>query len=81
MSRLSPKNRTEAIDSELRAIDALLTELARRRRAGDNAGQLLGEAETRLRRLRRRISRHKRLAAESASTPGPRRKAGAGHAR
>jgi hypothetical protein len=68
-------------ETELRAIDALLTEMARRRKAGDLSGRQLTEAETRLRRLKRRIRRYSRLNEQSASAPSPRRKAGAANAR
>jgi hypothetical protein len=66
-------------ETELRAIDALLTEMARRRK--DLSGRQLTEAETRLRRLKRRIRRYSRLNEQSASAPSPRRKAGAANAR
>jgi len=81
MSRPSPKERKAGVETELRAIDALLTEMPRRRKAGDSSDQPLVEAETRLRNLRRRIRRYNRLNEQSASAPSPRRKAGAGNAR
>ena len=81
MSRVSPKDRKAGIETELRAIDALLTEMARRLKAGDPSGQPLVEAETRLRNLRRRIRRYNRLNEQAASAPSPRRKAGSGNAR
>jgi hypothetical protein len=81
MSRPSPKERKAGVETELRAIDALLTEMTRRRKAGDSSDQPLVEAETRLRNLRRRIRRYNRLNEQSASAPRPRRKAGSGNAR
>jgi hypothetical protein len=81
MNRASPKDRKATVETELRAIDALLTEMTRRRKAGDVSGQPLVEAETRLRNLRRRIRRYNRLNEQAASAPSPRRKAGAGNAR
>ncbi len=81
MSRVSPKNRKAGIKTELRAIDALLNEMTRRRKAGDISGQPFVEAETRLRNLRRRIRRYNRLNEQAASAPSPRRKAGSGNAR
>jgi hypothetical protein len=81
MSRVSPKDRKARVEAELGAIDALLAEMARRRKAGDISGQPLVEAETRLRNLRRRIRRYNRLNEQAASAPSPRRKAGAGNAR
>jgi hypothetical protein len=81
MSRISPKDLKAGFEAELGAIDALLTEMTRRRKAGDISGQPLIEAETRLRNLRRRIRRYNRLNEQSASAPRPRRKAGSGNAR
>ena len=81
MSRLSPKDRKVGVDAELGAIDALLTEMARRLKAGDASGQPLIETETRLRNLRRRIRRYNRLNEQAASAPSPRRKTGADNAR
>ena len=81
MSRVSPKDRRAGVEAKLGAIDALLSEMTRRRKAGDISGQPLIEAETRLRNLRRRIRRYKRLNEQAASAPRPRRKAGAGNAR
>jgi hypothetical protein len=81
MSRVSSKDGKAEVEAELGAIDALLTEMARRRKAGDIPGQPLIEAETRLRRLKRRIRRYNRLNEQSASAPSPRRKPGAGNAR
>jgi len=81
MSRVSLKDRRAGVEAELGAIDALLTEMARRRKAGDISGQPLVEAETRLRNLRKRIRRYNLLNEQSASAPRPRRKAGAGNAR
>jgi hypothetical protein len=81
MSRVSPKGRKAGVEPELRAIDALLTAMARRLKAGDASGQPLVEAENRLRNLRRRIRRYNRLNEQSASAPRPRRKAGSGDAR
>jgi len=69
------------IDTELRAINALLTEMARRRKAGDMSSQPLIEVETRLRRLKRRIHRYKYLNEQSAPAPSSRRNTGAGNAR
>jgi hypothetical protein len=80
MSRISPKGRKAGVEAELGAIDALLTEMTRRRKAGDISGQPLIEAETRLRNLRRRIRQYNRLNEQSASASRPRRKAGAGNA-
>jgi hypothetical protein len=81
MRRVSPKERKAGVEAELGAIDALLTEMTRRRKAGDLSGQPLIEAETRLRNLRRRIRRYNRLNEQSDSAPSPRRRAGAGNAR
>ena len=81
MSRPSPKERKAGVETELRAIDALLTEMTRRRKAGDSSDQPLVEAETRLRNLRRRIRRYNSLNEQAASAPSPRRKAGSGNAR
>jgi hypothetical protein len=81
MSRVSQKERKAGVVAELRAIDALLTEMTRRRKAGDISGQPLVEAESRLRNLRRRIRRYNRLNEQAASAPSPRRKAGTGNAR
>ncbi len=80
MSSVSPKDRRAGVEAELGAIDALLSEMARRRK-GDISGQPLIEAETRLRNLRRRIRRYNRLNEQSASAPSPLRTAGAGNAR
>jgi hypothetical protein len=80
MSRISPKGRKAGVEAELGTIDALLTEMTRRRKAGDISGQPLIEAETRLRNLRRRIRQYNRLNEQSASASRPRRKAGAGNA-
>ena len=81
MSRVSPKDRRAEVEAELGAIDALLSEMTRRRKAGDISGQPLIEAESRLRNLRRRIRRYNRLNEQSATAPRPRRKAGSGNAR
>jgi DNA repair ATPase RecN len=81
MSRVSPKNRKASVEAELGAIDALLTEMTRRRKAGDISDQPLAEAETRLRNLRRCIRRYNRLNEQAAQAPSPRRKSGAGNAR
>jgi len=81
MRRVSSKERKAGFEAELGAIDALLAEMTRRRKAGDLSGQPLIEAETRLRNLRRRIRRYNRLNEQSASAPRPRRKAGSGDAR
>jgi hypothetical protein len=81
MSRVSPKGRKAGVEAELGAIDALLTEMTRRRKAGDASGQPLIEAETRLRNLRRRIRRYNRLNEQAASAPSPRRKTRADNAR
>jgi hypothetical protein len=81
MSRVSPKDRKARVEAELGAIDALLAEMTRRRKAGDISGQPLVEAESRLRNLRRRIRRYNRLNEQAAPAPSPRRKAGAGNAR
>jgi len=81
MSRVLQKDRKAEVKAELRAIDALLTEMTRRLKAGDISGQPLVEAETRLRNLRRRIRRYNRLDEQAASAPSPRRKVGAGNAR
>ena len=81
MSRVSQKERKAGVVAELRAIDALLTEMTRRRKAGDISGQPFVEAETRLRNLRRRIRKYNRLNEQAASAPSPRRKTGADNAR
>jgi hypothetical protein len=81
MNRASPKDRKAGIKTELGAIDALLNEMTRRRKAGDVSGQPFVEAETRLRNLRRRIRRYNRLNEQAASAPSPRRKTGASNAR
>jgi len=81
MSRVSPKDRRAGVEAKLGAIDALLAEMTRRRKAGDSSGQPLIEAETRLRNLRRRIRRYNSLNEQAASAPSPRRKTGAGNAR
>jgi hypothetical protein len=81
MSRVSPKDRKATVEAELGAIDALLTEMTRRRKAGDISGQPLIEAETRLRNLRRRIRRYNRINEQAASAPSPRGKTGADNAR
>jgi hypothetical protein len=81
MRRVSSKERKAGFEAELGAIDALLAEMTRRRKAGDLSGQPLIEAETRLRNLRRRIRRYNRLNEQSASAPRPRRKPVAGNAR
>jgi len=81
MSPESQKDRKAGVDTELRAIDALLIEMARRRKAGDMSGQPLIEAEKRLRRLKRCIRRYSRLNEQSTSAPSPRKKAGAANAR
>ncbi len=81
MSRVSPNDRKARVEAELGAIDALLAEMTRRRKAGDISGQPLVQAETRLRNLRRRIRRYNRLNEQSASAPRPRRKPVAGNAR
>jgi hypothetical protein len=80
MNRASSKDRKAGVEAELGAIDALLSEMTRRRKAGDISGQPLVEAETRLRNLRRRIRRYNRLNEQEASAPRPQRKSGASNA-